>query len=100
MEQERLPGVAEYHSADSQSRQYRERDFVAQQQFLAAAGVLNALRSAVLAVYRHLRSQRIELIAAHIAGTADTSGEESLVQRQLAAGPAVQVGPDAECDSL
>src|SRR5208337_4808095 len=44
LEQERLTRVAEYHPADSQSRQDRERDLVAQQQFLAAAVTLHALR--------------------------------------------------------
>src|SRR5277367_1363884 len=100
LEQERLPRVAEYHAADSQSRQYRERNFVAQQQFLAAADILHALRRAVLAEQRHLWTQRIELIAAHVARSADAARKKSLVQWQLAAGAAFEVTPDAEGDAL
>src|SRR5271156_5280339 len=100
LEQDRLPRVAEYDAADSQSRQYREGDFVAQQQFLAAADILHALRRAVLAEQRHLWAQRIQLIAAHVARSADPAREESLIQRQFAAAAAFEVAPDAVGDSL
>src|SRR5271156_1443047 len=100
LQQERLSCVAEYNAADSQSRQNRESDFVAEQQLLAAADVLHAQRRAVLTEDRHLRSQRIELVAAHVARTADAAGKKSFVQRQLAAGAALQVGADAVSDSL
>src|SRR5277367_6023973 len=100
LEQERLSCVAEYHAADSQSRQDREGDFVTQQQFLAAADILHALRRAVLAEQRHLWTQRIKLIAAHVARSADAAREESLVQWQLAASAAFEVAPDAVSDSL
>jgi len=65
--------VEKGRAADSKRRPNRESGLAAQEQFLAAADLLNLERHALLIEGRNLWTQRIELVAADIALATETA---------------------------
>ena len=92
---ERITRIEEHVAAHSQRFDYGESDLLAEQQLLAAAHLLDSEGLPELVEQGLLRTQRIDLVAAHLALAIEAAGKKALVQRQIAAGafsrPPVQV---------
>ena len=93
-------GIAEDNPAKTQARQDREGYLIAENQHLAAADVLDADGLPGRVKDGDQRSQRIELIAAHVVGARDAAREEALIEGQVSGGAGGQVGADAESHAL